>query len=154
MALEMSFSSIESLKEEFVHTAGAMFGPGFVWLVQTQAKQFRIVPTYLAGSPYPLAHWRSQNLDMNTEGAGGSARSQVDNQAYGRNNRGVNLPPGGIELKPVLCLNTWDHCWLMDYGVGQGRRGGKMAYVEAWWDRIDWQKVEQLTGLSSDRFRS
>jgi len=152
--LETSFSSIESLKEEFIHTAGAMFGPGFVWLVMTQTKKYRILPTYLAGSPYPLAHWRSQNLDMNTEGAGGSAKQQVEDQAFGKRNRGgVNLPPGGIELQPLLCLNTWDHCWLMDYGVGQGRRGGKMAYVEAWWDRIDWKKVEELSGLPQSGFK-
>ena len=33
-SLNNTFGSIETLKATFLDTAGAMFGPGFVWLVQ------------------------------------------------------------------------------------------------------------------------
>ncbi|KAJ9645284.1 hypothetical protein H2199_003290 [Coniosporium tulheliwenetii] len=55
--LVQSFSSIDTLRKEFIATANAMFGPGFVWLVRRKhrvsAEQFQILTTYLAGSPLP-----------------------------------------------------------------------------------------------------
>lgn len=45
---------------------------------------------------------------------------------------------GGYSGQPILCVNTWEHAYLRDYGVG-----GKRAYLERWWDRIDWEVVER-----------
>jgi Fe-Mn family superoxide dismutase len=115
--LERSFGSIETLRAEFIATANAMFGPGFVWLVQTSPTEYSILATYLAGSPYPQAHWRRQDTDMNTTGAQGTAQSWLKNtQVRGMPQpRGDHLPPGGAKANPLLCLNTWEHVWLRDY---------------------------------------
>lgn len=152
--LEASFSSIETLKREMILTASAMFGPGFVWLVRSGPSQYRILSTYLAGSPYPGAHWRAQAVDMNTVGQTGSAKTYFQNQAFGSKKRGSELPPGGVDLEPLLCLNTWEHAWLLDWGTGVGGRGGKMAYAEAWWASIDWQKVANKAGAYRVDFKS
>ncbi|KAL7936225.1 Fe superoxide dismutase [Trichoderma chlorosporum] len=152
--LEASFSSIESLRLEFIVTASAMFGPGFVWLVKAGPGDYRLLPTYLAGSPYPGAHWRMQSTDMNTVGNDGSARSHFRNQGLGARRRTGDLPPGGIELEPLLCLNTWEHAWLLDWGMGVDGKGGKAAYVDAWWKLIDWEKVHQRSGVLRPEFMS
>jgi superoxide dismutase, Fe-Mn family len=81
--IEESFGSVETLRREMLMTANAMFGPGFVWLV-LKGRRLAVLPTYLAGSPYPQAHWRQQSTDMNTTGANGSAESWlVHTQARG-----------------------------------------------------------------------
>ncbi|PSS03575.1 hypothetical protein BD289DRAFT_380851, partial [Coniella lustricola] len=63
--LELSFGSLETLQRELIITANAMFGPGFVWLVRLRDQSggpqrfpYRVLATYLAGSPFPAAHWR------------------------------------------------------------------------------------------------
>ena len=60
----------------------------------------------------------------------------MQNKPPGTVNQGEKLAPGGIHLTPLLCLNTWEHVWLTDYGID-----GKRRYVEAWWDRINWTVV-------------
>ncbi|KAH0499316.1 hypothetical protein TgHK011_006519 [Trichoderma gracile] len=151
--LEASFSSVDSLRLEFIVTASAMFGPGFVWLVKAGPGDYRILPTYLAGSPYPGAHWRMQSTDMNTVGSDGSARPFFKNQLLGAGRRRTgDLPPGGIELEPLLCLNTWEHAWLLDWGMGVDGKGGKAAYVDAWWNSVDWEKVHQRAGTVRPEF--
>ncbi|KAG6053136.1 hypothetical protein E4U17_005002 [Claviceps sp. LM77 group G4] len=141
--LEASFSSIESLRLEFIMTAAAMFGPGFVWLVRCGPANYRLLTTYLAGSPYPGAHWRAQSTDMNTVGNEGSGKPYMKNQSHGsmRPRGGGDLPPGGINAEPLLCLNTWEHAWLFDWGVGARGQGGKVPYIESWWNLIDWEKI-------------
>ncbi|UKZ77477.1 hypothetical protein TrVFT333_005198 [Trichoderma virens FT-333] len=131
--LEASFSSIESLRLEFIVTASAMFGPGFVWLVKAGPGDYRLLPTYLAGSPYPGAHWRMQSTDMNTVGSDGSARTYLRNQGLGARRR---------------------HAWLLDWGMGVDGKGGKAAYVDAWWKLIDWEKVHQRSGVLRPEFMS
>lgn len=166
--LERSFGSLESLRRELVMTADAMFGPGFVWLVQQMdgpgavARPFKVLTTYQAGSPYPTAHWRSQGVDMNNHGGareGGAVvkeyfdRQNVANRrepihgsgsdAVSRTNR---IPPGGTNVVPVLCVNTWEHVWMWDYGVG-----GKADFVQNWWNIIDWGRVQELSRMDTSR---
>ncbi|KAK2741247.1 hypothetical protein FQN57_005709 [Myotisia sp. PD_48] len=142
-----SCSSVESLKAEFLATANAMFGPGFVWLVkQIDTAELKIVATYIAGSPYPQAHFRRQSTDMATSttgirgGEGIDAVTTISRRDYGAMGRYTNnqkfLAPGGVDITPVLCVNTWEHVWLRDWGIS-----GKAGYLEAWWDSIDWEKV-------------
>lgn len=150
--LEASFSSMETLRREFVLTASAMFGPGFIWLVRAGPADYRLLPTYLAGSPYPGAHWRTQSTDMNTVGSHGSAARHLGNQIGSGRKRSGDLPPGGIHLQPLLCLNTWEHAWLLDWGVGKEGAGGKVAYAESWWEMIDWQLVMQKSGIQRPEF--
>lgn len=51
---------------------------------------------------------------------------------------GNQRAPGGYSSYPILCVNTWEHAYLRDYGIG-----GKRAYLERWWDRVDWAVVER-----------
>lgn len=175
VALERDFSSIETLRREIVTIACSMFGPGFVWLCKTREGKFTILTTYLAGSPYPGAHFRRQGVDMNTENDASVNRPMRNNildsdpvnsvGAFGNHaTRKPKLAPGGIDLLPVLCVNLWEHVYLPDYGLGakfseDGRRlGGKQAYVESWWHTIDWNVVAGLAELkpkgSQNKFAS
>ena len=56
---------------------------------------------------------------------------------------------GALDMEPVLCLNVWEHQWLKDYGLL-----GKRAYLRAWWDRIDWQKVESEISIYTREYVS
>ncbi|KAL2017506.1 hypothetical protein VTK56DRAFT_2048 [Thermocarpiscus australiensis] len=167
--LERSFGSIETLRREMVYTAASMFGPGFVWLVKTSQPglpaAFKVLATYAAGSPYPGAHFRRQDVDMNTAASAWNetgikaGQKYLENAAYGASagrrsgasvaaNRDKHAP-GGTDLLPVLCLNTWEHVWLWDYGFGVGQSGGgKLAYAERWWDRIDWDLVSKEANVA------
>ncbi|KAI1390234.1 manganese and iron superoxide dismutase [Hypoxylon trugodes] len=162
--LTKQFSSIETLRREVLATAMGMFGPGFVWLVKNaQTTNFRILTTYLAGTPYTAGHWRRQGVDMNTEGIGQpstvngwlertktGAGADIGSRFVSQNQTG----PGGIDVIPLLCLNTWEHVWLRDYGIGAGGVGGKRQFVEDWWKVIDWHKVEDLANLERRTFKT
>ncbi|KAI6816750.1 hypothetical protein KC332_g10604 [Hortaea werneckii] len=156
-----TFGSIETLKATMLDTASAMFGPGFVWLVWArdlnnptsgQAGRrgaWRILSTYLAGTPYPEAGYRQQGLDTNTSNASeykGYMNQQPANAvgSFGpfstSGQAQSKLPPGGTNIMPVLCVNTWEHVWLRDYGMH-----GKRAFLSDWWKCIDWSVVEGNT---------
>lgn len=168
--LAASFSSVESLRREMVLTASAMFGPGFVWLVKAAASDYRVLATYLAGSPYAAAHWRRQDADLNTaanSGAadgGGAGSAWLQNQARGAaggfagaggfgGGLGAGagfgalarkeVAPGAADVVPLLCVNTWEHVWLRDYGVA-----GKRAFLEAWWEKVDWEQVANAANIA------
>lgn len=154
--LARQFGSLETLRREMLVTADAMFGPGFVWLVKkARATDFCILPTYLAGTPYTAAHWRRQGLDMNNHGAGPAPGADPDSAglahalmnraqaAAGASNVGLfdhaAGAPGATEVIPLVCVSTWQHVYLRDWGIA-----GKRNFLEAWWDCIDWTKVEEL----------
>ncbi len=151
-----SFSSIETLRKEFIATANAMFGPGFVWLVKTKEGKFAILSTYIAGSPYPGAHWRRQSLDLNTQSSMPDAKNTSDHfrqQAianmpiantvgmHGQFSNNQKVAPGGVDVTPILCVNTWQHVYMPDWGVLQ-----KKDFLEAWWARINWNVVADAAG--------
>ncbi|KAL1841283.1 hypothetical protein VTJ49DRAFT_7228 [Mycothermus thermophilus] len=166
--LEQSFGSIDTLRREMVATATTMFGPGFVWLVATSQTglpiAFKILTTYAAGSPYPAAHWRRQSVDMNTvAGAGDSiedAELAATRSYMSRSAIGAGAPakqkqllhqlddgtyaPGGTNVAPVLCLSTWEHSWLWDYGFG-----GKEQYANTWWEHVNWSLVAEMAKLNN-----
>lgn len=159
-----SFSSFESFRLSFIASANAMFGPGFTWLVARRDQStpydsnghLAILNTYLAGSPYPQAHFRSQSEDMNTADTGVTAGEHPQTYAlkqggasgvglhgirgfgagFGRVQKGY-LAPGGQDLQVLMCVSTWEHVWLPDYGIG-----GKQAYLEKIWEHIDWARAE------------
>ncbi|KAI0845141.1 manganese and iron superoxide dismutase [Daldinia vernicosa] len=156
--LSKQFSSIETLRREFLVTAMAMFGPGFVWLVKNaQSTELRILTTYLAGSPYTAAHWRRQGLDMNTQSISENslAKSWLErSQTAAGGDVGARFvphnktAPGGTDVIPLLCLNTWEHVWLRDYGIGARGVGGKRQFVENWWKVINWNNVESAANIN------
>ncbi|KAF9692504.1 hypothetical protein EKO04_009383 [Ascochyta lentis] len=141
--IKRDFSSMDTLRDTFLATADAMFGPGFVWLVQTkdvEAGHLRILPTYIAGSPLSGAHYRRQSHDLNTHNADSyAAVNKVGTfGAAAQQDMRPKKPLGGVDIVPLLCVNTWEHAWLADYGVK-----GKADYLRAWWDKIDWDMVRQ-----------
>lgn len=145
-------------------TAAGMFGPGFVWLVYAREPSgmaggsrlgarkgsWKVLNTYLAGTPYPEAGFRQQGIDMNNatpesyQNYMSSQHLQPTNSAgsfgpYSQVGRErAKLPPGGTSLMPVLCVNTWEHAYMYDFGLL-----GKRKYLNDWWDCVDWGVVEQ-----------
>ncbi|KAL2825467.1 Manganese/iron superoxide dismutase [Aspergillus cavernicola] len=131
-------SSVESLKLDFLATANAMFGPGFVWLAKNLEREglMHIFCTYNAGSPYPTAHARRQSVDMATHNAETALGNQYAGSMGVHSANQKKLAPGALDVQPILCVNTWEHVWMMDYGIA-----GKAEYLERWWDRINWEVV-------------
>ncbi|EAT89087.1 hypothetical protein SNOG_03882 [Parastagonospora nodorum SN15] len=146
------FSSLENFcARPLWRRQKAMFGPGFVWLVQTNDAQLgslRILPTYLAGSPLAGAHYRRQSHDLNTHNADSyQALNTVGTfGSAAKQNLQPKKPLGGVDVVPLLCVNTWEHAWLHDYGVR-----GKRQYLEAWWDKIDWNWVRQNATMQTQQ---
>lgn len=143
--IKKDFNSMDTLRDTFIATAESMFGPGFVWLVQLNddavSSNLRILPTYIAGSPLSGAHYRRQSHDLNTHNADSYDKLNKAGTfgAYSRQPPPKPKKPlGGTDVVPLLCVNTWEHAWLQDYGVT-----GKSAYLRAWWDKIDWDLVRQ-----------
>ena len=158
-SLEKTFGSIETLRITMLDTAAAMFGPGFVWLVWMRDRStalgrggdWRILSTYLAGTPYPEAGYRQQGVDMNNNNAASYASYHdalpIANSAgsFGSHSKmgqeEAMIPPGGpTKIMPVLCVNTWEHVYIYDYGVQ-----GKRSYLTSWWDAVDWNLVRHRT---------
>lgn len=140
-------SSVESLKMDFLATANAMFGPGFVWLAKNLEREglMQIFCTYNAGSPYPAAHSRRQPVDMATHSPDAPLGNQFAGSMGAHAQNQKSLAPGAIDVQPILCVNTWEHAWMMDYGIA-----GKEEYLERWWDRINWDVVfDNYNAISS-----
>ncbi|QIW99925.1 hypothetical protein AMS68_005443 [Peltaster fructicola] len=145
-----AFGSIESLRKTLVDTASAMFGPGFVWLVWARDPDnvsgvrdggWKILSTYSGGTPYPEAGFMQQSLEMNTSDDAAFARYKQSNVGYfGPSSRigqeKARIPPGGTTVMPVLCVSTWEHTYIYDYGLK-----GKLKYLDSFWDTLDWQVV-------------
>lgn len=148
-----SFSSLESLRTTFIATADAMFGPGFVWLVKNISdNELNILTTYIAGSPYPAAHFRRQPVDMNnlttniipgirpymlhqqTEALNAVVRGSAG--SFGEVSRHENSVAGAAEIEPLLAVSTWEHTFIEDWGAW-----GKREFLEQWWEKIDWELV-------------
>ncbi|MCJ1311104.1 hypothetical protein MMC25_004774 [Agyrium rufum] len=135
----------------------------------------KLLTTYIAGSPDPRAHWRHQPVDMNTVttnitkgdheqtyatrlAAAIAAQNQPpkgDNPAvgpmnagsFGRHAKDASLTaPGGQNLDPLMCVSTWEHCYIKDYGPAR-----KREYLENWYQKIDWPKVQAAWNYSKSR---
>ncbi|KAK5110801.1 hypothetical protein LTR62_005512 [Meristemomyces frigidus] len=155
-----TFGTIDTLKATMLDTAATMFGPGYVWLVWARnldnapvggssksRGSWRILTTYLAGTPYPEAGYRQQGIDANNQNAhsyNDYMKATPPVGMFGAHSKSgqeqAKMPPGGTQVLPVLCVNTWEHVWLRDYGIN-----GKRKYLADWWGVIDWGLVEQKT---------
>ena len=148
-SLQSAFGSIETLQKEMIGTANAMFGPGFVWLVWASGVEPRagtnrgywsILTTYLAGTPYPEAGYRLQSKDQNTVPGFAAGDIVAAGNQYGKKDeiKDLGRGPGSLRaVTPILCVNTWQHAYLEQFGVA-----GKNEYLKTWWETIDWKKVE------------
>jgi Fe-Mn family superoxide dismutase len=158
-SLVKTFGSIETLRTTMIDTADAMFGPGFVWLIwakelntgaTSRTGHWRILTTYHAGSPFPEAGYRQQGLDMSNHNPNSyesylAQQSQIPSNTAGafgpyssQGKEAAKMPPGGTTVMPVLCVNTWQHVWLYNYGIY-----GKRQYLEDWWNAVDWVIVQE-----------
>jgi len=43
-----------------------------------------------------------------------------------------------VGLSPILVLDMWEHAYFIDYTPGE-----KKQYVEAFFENLNWQNVEQ-----------
>ena len=94
-AIDASFGSFDAMKSEMTKAAAALFGSGWVWLVEEASGKLSILPTHNADTP--LRHG----------------------------------------LKPLLCLDVWEHAYYIDY------RNRRADAVAATWDLVDWKAVER-----------
>ena len=145
-----TFGSISTLRRLMLETANSMFGPGFVWLVQhrdrysKKGQSFAVMNTYIAGSPLPGAHYRKQSVDLNNQASKDEAilesalspKTAPKEASFQNRSTKLHVPPGGIAVNPILCVNTWEHVWMFDWGIA-----GKEKYLESWWESIDWDIV-------------
>ena len=144
--IESNFQSVEVFKQEFLGRASAMFGPGYVWLVKLgrHEKKLSILTTYLAGTPFAEAHNKLQSVDMNTRGAESNdkvvkALFDITQGLRRQDDRQTGL--GGAIVTPLICVSTWQHIWLADYGVYSNGIAGKDRYLNNWWRFADWSKA-------------
>jgi Fe-Mn family superoxide dismutase len=155
-SLIKTFGSIDTLRTTFLDTAAAMFAPGFVWLVWCKDVEgpqsgrtkgaWRILTTYAAGTPFPEAGYRQQGIDTNNASPASYEKYQATNAlgSFGSHSQlgqaAAKIPPGGTSVAPVLCVSTWEHSYIYDFGLN-----GKQKYLNDWWNTIDWYRVEQRT---------
>jgi Fe-Mn family superoxide dismutase len=140
--LVAQFGSVENLRTSFIESAAGMFGPGFTWLVWNPSTRqqgtggFKILNTYGAGTPYGEAGHRRQETDMSNSS---STPSYGQMGAYSKSGqKDGGLAPGAARLYPLMCVNTWQHVYLYEYGVE-----GKREFLNRWWDVIDWSVVQR-----------
>ena len=140
-ALTPTFPNFDVLKTEITATALSLFGSGNVWLVLDKQRRLRILATYNAGTPYPGAHGRRQDIDTNTLSSPSQSNSYYG--AYGNDVLDATIAAarsaGGISWPiPLLSVSVWPQVYMKDYGVSmEGRR----KYLEKWWNCIDWSVV-------------
>jgi Fe-Mn family superoxide dismutase len=48
-----------------------------------------------------------------------------------------DTPHMGVEAKPVLGVDVWEHAYYLKY---QSRRGD---YIDSWWSTLNWDKAEE-----------
>ncbi|OAA68627.1 superoxide dismutase [Niveomyces insectorum RCEF 264] len=151
VAIEDSFGSVATLRREFVATASAMFGPDDLPR-GLAAVDMNTVGAEVVAATTPGAAAGSTTTPV--PGSEDAARQWLNRQAAAiaspHGTPGTDRrPPGGIDVIPLLCVSTWEHVWLRDYGLGAtGEGGGKTAFVEAWWDAVDWDAVADLANLN------
>jgi Fe-Mn family superoxide dismutase len=127
-----NFNSVDIFKMQFKNQALATFGSGWVWLVETTQRQMRIINTFNAGSPNipGAAHlaYISMPLKELPKTEGSEAVVETTN------------PYLQIEemYRPILALSVWEHAYMRDHGVN-----GREAYIDAFWDAVDWDVVRQ-----------
>ncbi|GEQ68036.1 hypothetical protein JCM33374_g1702 [Metschnikowia sp. JCM 33374] len=122
-------SSLESLKNEVVKLAESAEGQGWIFLVESADKSFRLLKCNNDGTPY--YHGKNQSLDLN---------GNIDPQSFEELTQ-VKQKGDNAELDftlPVLAINFWDVAYLTDYGIT-----GKREYLEKVFDCINWDVINK-----------
>lgn len=127
--IEQTFENLDGLKEEILHKSESMLGSGWVFLVEDVDKGLYVISCYNAGSPFDES--RQQMFDLNStvdEDVKAAVEETADAVSRGDKNHVIAL----------LALNLWEQAYLPDYSVS-----GRAAYVEKWWDSINWNVVNE-----------
>lgn len=141
--IEEHFGSVQELRQEMLEHANSLFGNGFVWLVRDvgpsfDGREYRILCTYNAGTPYAEAYHMRQSTDRSSlESKMTRPQNNVGSSGPFSASRDTKMPSTALLSHPLLCLNVWQHMWVPDYGIL-----GRPVYLSAMWERIDWDKVE------------
>ncbi|KAL9006632.1 MAG: hypothetical protein Q9188_000592 [Gyalolechia gomerana] len=81
-------------------------------------------------------------VNQGTAGAFGAYSNTYQNSTL----FGQKKAPGGALLEVLLGVSTWEHVWLRDWGIA-----GKRKFLEAWWEKIDWEVVFERSGFGKAR---
>jgi Fe-Mn family superoxide dismutase len=52
-------------------------------------------------------------------------------------------------VHPLLCLSLWEHAYVLDHGIA-----GRNAYINAFWNNIDWNVVQQRSTQTNNGMRA
>jgi Fe-Mn family superoxide dismutase len=132
--------------------------------VNKTTRQLKILRTYNAGSPLAGNHWRQQSKGADFNDMFKYAEKQFDlqnaitsdnmtkeekdrairkvaedmgaDQTISRTVQNIKEHSTAHDIQPILCVSVWEHSYIVDWRVNNKRQ-----YLEAWWDRIDWQRV-------------
>lgn len=151
-AINDSFDSDIAFSELLVSRADAMFGNGYVWLVQAipygnanngglrsignsasnNGGGLFLVNTYNSATPFakqplePSSEDSHQNMRVNSLSAQGKVAD-------------LGKPP---TLRPLLNVHGWQHVYLTDYGIS-----GKRKYLENLFNCIDWSILAKRASM-------
>lgn len=126
-SIKNTFQSLDNFKNEFLLAADILSGNGWVFLVENENKELKIVSCNNDGTPY--FYGRNQSYDLN------SAFNYKDYEKLLKYKENIINNVRDYSL-PLLCVNVWEHAYVVDYGVT-----GKGDYLERFWDNIDWNVV-------------
>lgn len=122
------FGSFENFRNEFLLSADLLGGNGWVFLVEDEFKQLKIVSCNNEGTPYLYS--RNQDIDLNTIFKFSEYKGKVL-----KNKENIQNGVKDYSL-PLLVCNVWEFAYVLDYGVT-----GKGDYLEKFWDNINWNVI-------------
>ena len=112
-AIENTFGSFDSFKEEFSKSAATRFGSGWAWLCVNKSKQLCVCST--ANQDNPL-------MDIN-------CCDSPDSCCGGGKNAN--------KCTPILGLDVWEHAYYLNY------QNLRPKYIEGFFKIINWKEVER-----------
>lgn len=126
-SVKNTFQSLENFRNEFLYAADVMPGNGWVFLIEDENKELKIVSCNNDGTPY--FYGRNQTYDLNTTFDYENYKKLIKyKQNILDNVKDYSLP--------LLCVNVWEHAYIVDYGVN-----GKSEYLENFWNSINWNVI-------------
>lgn len=128
-SINNTFQSLENFKLTLLNAADILPGNGWVFLVEDENKDLKIVSCNNDGTPY--FYGRNQSTNLNT---------YFDYKDYKKllklkNNINENVKDYSL---PLICINVWEYAYLIDYGVN-----GKAEYLEKLWNNLDWNVINK-----------
>lgn len=126
-SIKNTFQSFDNFKNEILLTADLLRGNGWVFLVEDENKELKIVSCNNDGTPY--FYGRNQSYDLN---------NVFEFKDYKKLMKHKSDIIDGVKdySLPLLCINVWEHAYIVDYGVS-----GKADYLEKVFNNIDWNVV-------------